>query len=253
MALAAAKPAARQGGRADLEAVLTPRQQALATLKDAFARFERIAISFSGAEDVVLLDMASRILGDAPVPAFSLDTGRLHAETYEFLETVRQRYRIDLDVLSPAADEVAELVREKGLFSFYRDGHGECCAVRKTQPLRRKLASLDAWITGQRADQSITRSGLPVEQEDHTFSTPSHALVKFNPLANWRSADIWDYIRQHDVPYNTLHDQGFLSIGCQPCTRPVGPHQHERDGRWWWESAAKKECGLHGQNIRLAR
>lgn len=227
----------------------TPEQRALDCLQDAFGRFQRIAISFSGAEDVVLIDLASRLLGDTPVPAFSLDTGRLHAETYRFLETVREHYRVELDVLSPDADEVSALVREKGLFSFFRDGHGECCAIRKIQPLRRKIASLDAWITGQRADQSVTRSGLPTEQEDRAFSTASHPVVKFNPLADWSSADVWDYIRRYDVPYNPLHDQGYLSIGCQPCTRPIGPHQGERDGRWWWENAADKECGLHAQNV----
>lgn len=224
-------------------------QRALACLRDAFSRFPRIAISFSGAEDVVLIDLAARLLGDTPVPAFSLDTGRLHAETYVFLETVREHYQVELDVLSPDAKEVAALVREKGLFSFFRDGHGECCAIRKIQPLRCKLASLDAWITGQRADQSVTRSGLPTEQEDRAFSTASHPVVKFNPLADWSSADAWDYIRRHDVPYNPLHDQGYLSIGCQPCTRPIGPHQRERDGRWWWENAGDKECGLHAQNV----
>ena len=223
-------------------------------MHDAFGRFERIAVSFSGAEDVVLIDLATRVVaGGTAVSAFSLDTGRLHAETYRFLETVRQRYPLELDVLSPDANEVAALVRQKGLFSFYENGHGECCAVRKIQPLRRKLQTLDAWITGQRSDQSVTRSGLPTEQDDHAFSTATHPVVKFNPLAEWTSADVWDYIRRRDVPYNPLHDQGYLSIGCQPCTRPVGPHQHERDGRWWWENAADKECGLHSQNVAPIR
>lgn len=252
-ALSSKSVAHRRGSSAALEKTRAPEQQALDVLEDAFRRFKRIAISFSGAEDVVLIDLASRILDTTPVPAFSLDTGRLHAETYRFLETVRQRYAVQLDVLSPDADEVAALVREKGLFSFYRDGHGECCAVRKIQPLRRKLASLDAWITGQRSDQSVTRSDLPIEQDDRAFSTASHPVVKFNPLADWSSADVWDYIQRRDVPHNPLHSKGYLSIGCQPCTRPVGPHQHERDGRWWWENAADKECGLHGQNVAPIR
>ena len=224
-------------------------EQTLEVLEAAFARFERIAISFSGAEDVVLIDLAARVLGDRDVPVFSLDTGRLHAETYRFLETVRRHYSVDLELLAPDAAEVAQLVRAKGLFSFYEDGHGECCAVRKIQPLRRKLAHLDAWITGQRADQSVTRTELPIEQNDAAFSTASHPITKFNPLRNWSGSDVWAYIRARQVPYSPLHDQGFVSIGCEPCTRPIGPHQHEREGRWWWENVADKECGLHGQNV----
>lgn len=222
--------------------------EALALLREAFRRFERIAVSFSGAEDVVLIDLASRVLDGRDVPVFSLDTGRLHPETYRFLETVRGRYRVDLQVLSPNAEEVARLVRRKGMFSFYEEGHGECCAIRKIQPLRRKLAELDAWITGQRADQNVTRANLPAQQDDPAFSTAEHPVVKFNPLARWSGEEVWRYIRRHDVPYNPLHDQGYRSIGCEPCTRPVGPHQHEREGRWWWENAADKECGLHAGN-----
>ena len=234
------------------DAETTLEAQALETLEDAFARFERIAISFSGAEDVVLIDLAARILG-TDIPAFSLDTGRLHGETYRFLETVRNRYGITLDVISPDALEVAALVRDKGLFSFYAEGHGECCAIRKIQPLQRKLSHLDAWITGQRADQSVTRADLPIEQADLAFSRANHPIVKFNPLSRWTGADVWDYIRRREVPYNPLHDQGFRSIGCEPCTRPVGPHQHEREGRWWWERADDKECGLHAQNVAPIR
>ena len=228
-------------------------------LEDAFARFghdhrgrdrhgrDRIALSFSGAEDVVLIDMASRVVGRA-VPVFSLDTGRLHPETYRFLETVRDHYGVEIELLMPDAEAVERLVRAKGLFSFYRDGHSECCAIRKIQPLRRKLGGLDAWVTGQRQDQSVTRAALPVEQADAAFSTPERVLTKFNPLANWTSADVWRYIRDHDVPYNPLHDRGMRSIGCEPCTRAIGAHQHERDGRWWWENDDDKECGLHAQN-----
>ena len=204
------------------------------------------AISFSGAEDVVLIDMAHR--AGIELDVFSLDTGRLHPETHEFLERVREHYGIVIEMLMPPADGVARLVRAKGLFSFYRDGHAECCELRKVEPLRRKLGTLRAWITGQRKDQGTTRTELPVEQEDRAFSTPAHRLVKFNPLADWNSADVWHYIHEQGVPYNPLHDRGFVSIGCQPCTRPVGPHQHERLGRWWWEDASRKECGLHAQN-----
>jgi phosphoadenosine phosphosulfate reductase len=207
----------------------------------------KIAISFSGAEDVVLIDLVKNM--DLDCDVFCLDTGRLHIETYEFLERVRDHYAIEFELLMPDADAVRDLVRSKGLFSFYRDGHNECCSVRKIQPLRAKLATLDAWITGQRRDQSVTRADVPHEQDDAAFSSNEHALVKFNPLADWSSADVWRYIRENQVPYNALHDSGYVSIGCQPCTRPVSPHEHERAGRWWWEEATQKECGLHGQNV----
>lgn len=215
-----------------------------AILKLAFDHFDNIAISFSGAEDVVLIDMAVRIRPDIQV--FSLDTGRLHPETYGFFERVRDRYKINIDVQFPDAAAVQKLVNAKGLFSFYKDGHKECCGIRKVIPLRRKLASVDAWITGQRKDQSpATRTGVPVVERDGAFSTPDHTLYKFNPLSNWTSAQVWQYIRANDVPYNELHNRGFISIGCEPCTRAVLPNQHERAGRWWWEEETKKECGLH--------
>lgn len=221
-------------------------------LKLVLEQFDKVAISFSGAEDVVLVDMATRIRPNIMV--FCLDTGRLHSETYRFLETVRERYQVTLEVLSPDALAVERLVRDKGLFSFYKDGHNECCGIRKVMPLRRKLATLDAWITGQRKDQSpSTRSNVSVIQEDTAFSTPEHRLMKLNPLANWSSAQVWRYIREHDVPYNALHEKGFSSIGCEPCTRPVLPNQHEREGRWWWEEATIKECGLHTAAKKVER
>lgn len=241
-------PSAEIGGLAAEYATREP----VAILELAFARFDKIAVSFSGAEDVVLIDMATRLRPDLAV--FCLDTGRLHGETYRFLEKVRERYGIALDVLSPDAVAVERLVREKGLFSFYKTGHNECCGIRKVMPLRRKLATVDAWITGQRKDQSPgTRADVPVIQADTAFSTPERTLVKFNPLANWSSADVWGYIRANDVPYNELHEKGFTSIGCEPCTRAVLPNQHEREGRWWWEEATKKECGLHAGNIKGGR
>jgi phosphoadenosine phosphosulfate reductase len=215
----------------------------------AFERFEAIAISFSGAEDVVLVDLATRIRPDVSV--FCLDTGRLHPETYRFLQKVRDRYGLALEVLTPDTPALERLVREKGLFSFYQDGHQECCGIRKVLPLKRKLGMLDAWITGQRKDQSPdTRAWVPVVQEDEAFSTAEHRIVKFNPLANWSSAQVWSYIRDNDVPYNELHEKGFVSIGCEPCTRAILPNQHERTGRWWWEEATKKECGLHSLRRR---
>lgn len=215
----------------------------------ALSQHQDIAISFSGAEDVVLIDIASQL--GQPFRVFSLDTGRLHAETYQFIEQVRKHYHIDIEICFPDATAVQALVNEKGLFSFYEDGHQQCCGIRKVQPLRNKLASLDAWITGQRKDQSPgTRNHIPVIQADHGFSGPGRTLIKYNPLANWSSADVWNYIRMMEIPYNKLHERGFISIGCEPCTRPVLPQQHEREGRWWWEEATHKECGLHAGNLK---
>jgi phosphoadenosine phosphosulfate reductase len=208
-----------------------------------------VALSFSGAEDVVLVDMAVKLGGTFRV--FSLDTGRLHPETYQFLEKVRDHYGIRIDTFFPQPEAVQSLVHEKGLFSFYKDGHTECCGIRKVEPLTRALESSRAWVTGQRRDQSPgTRRDVPVVQLDPTFGTPGRPLVKFNPLSGWTSLQVWTYIRDEAVPYNALHDRGFVSIGCEPCTRPVHPAQHEREGRWWWEEETKKECGLHLGNVR---
>ncbi len=215
----------------------------------AIEHFENISISFSGAEDVILIDMAVKIKPDIKV--FSLDTGRLNPETYQFMERVREHYNIKIDVMSPDSKQLETFVRDKGLYSFYNDGHQECCGIRKVMPLRRILSTLDAWITGQRQDQSPdTRSDIPVIQKDNTFSTDDRMLVKFNPLSLWTSQQVWQYIRTNDVPFNALHSRGFASIGCEPCTRPILPNQHEREGRWWWEEATKKECGLHLDNIK---
>ncbi|HKM26065.1 MAG TPA: phosphoadenylyl-sulfate reductase [Thiopseudomonas sp.] len=222
-------------------------------LTHALAAFgDELWLSFSGAEDVVLLDMAWKI--NPQVKVFSLDTGRLHPETYRFLEQVREHYKINIEVLSPDATQVEALVREKGLFSFYKDGHNECCGVRKIAPLRRKLATVKAWATGQRRDQSPgTRSQVAAVELDSAFSTPEQPLYKFNPLTQMSSEEIWAYIRMLELPYNSLHERGFISIGCEPCTRPVLPNQHEREGRWWWEESTQKECGLHSGNIIAAQ
>lgn len=217
-------------------------------IKLALDSFDNIAISFSGAEDVVLIDMAAKI--NPRVNVFSLDTGRLHPETYRFIEQVRNHYKINIEILSPEHVALENFVKEKGLYSFYKDGHKECCGIRKVMPLRNKLNTLDAWITGQRKDQSPgTRADVPVVENDAAFSTENHNLVKFNPLSFWTSAQVWQYIRENQVPYNELHTRGYISIGCEPCTKPVLPNQHEREGRWWWEEATMKECGLHAGNL----
>lgn len=217
-------------------------------IKYALSQHDEIAISFSGSEDVVLIDMAVKI--NPNVKVFTLDTGRLNPETYEFIEKVRTHYGISIDVRTPDQQELQDFVREKGLFSFYQDGHQQCCGVRKIGPLKQKLATLDAWITGQRRDQSPgTRSNIELVELDSAFKGRGDNLTKYNPLAHWTGAQVWEYIKMFDVPYNKLHEQGYVSIGCAPCTRPVLPHQHEREGRWWWENQDHKECGLHATNI----
>ncbi|KAJ4976373.1 hypothetical protein NE237_001479 [Protea cynaroides] len=225
----------------------------LAIIDKALEKFGNdIAIAFSGAEDVALIEYAK--LTGRPFRVFSLDTGRLNPETYKFFDTVEKHYGIRIEYMFPDAVEVQGLVRAKGLFSFYEDGHQECCRVRKVRPLRRALKGLRAWITGQRKDQSPgTRAEIPVVQVDPSFEGMDGgvgSLVKWNPLADVKSNDIWNFLRAMNVPINTLHLQGYVSIGCEPCTRPVLPGQHEREGRWWWEDAKAKECGLHKGNIK---
>ncbi|XP_051135240.1 5'-adenylylsulfate reductase 3, chloroplastic-like isoform X2 [Andrographis paniculata] len=211
-----------------------------------------IAIAFSGAEDVALIEYA-RLTG-RPFRVFSLDTGRLNKETYKFFDEVEKHYKIHIEYMFPDAAEVESLVRTKGLFSFYEDGHQECCRVRKVKPLRRALKGLRAWITGQRKDQSPgTRSEIPVLQVDPVFEGLAGgpgSLVKWNPVANVTGNEIWSFLRVMNVPINSLHSQGYVSIGCEPCTRAVLPGQHEREGRWWWEDAKAKECGLHKGNLK---
>ncbi len=208
-----------------------------------------LAIAFSGAEDVVLLHMAAEL--GLPFSVFSLDTGRLHPETYRFIDAVRKRYGTDIDITAPDPALLEPFVRRKGLFSFYEDGHEECCEIRKIEPMRRRLAHARAWATGQRRDQSpATRSAIAVVEWDRTFSGANGRLVKFNPLAAWTSARTWQFIRDNGVPFNPLHEHGFVSIGCEPCSRAVLPGEHERAGRWWWEDATKRECGLHIGNTK---
>jgi phosphoadenosine phosphosulfate reductase len=201
-------------------------------------------LAFSGAEDVVLLDMAAR--SGLPFSVFCLDTGRLHEQTYRFIDRVRAFYAIDIQIMLPQAEPLQAFVRKKGLFSFMEEGHGECCGLRKVEPLGRALKQFRAWATGQRRDQSpSTRGEVNVLELDANFSGAGGPLVKVNPLSFWTSAQVWAYIREQRVPYNELHDHGFVSIGCQPCTRPLRPGEHERAARWWWEEATQRECGLH--------
>lgn len=220
-------------------------EEPLEVVRWALARWGRgCAIAFSGAEDVVLIDLAHKT--GLPFSVFVLDTGRLHPETLAFIDAVRERYQLDLEVFFPEAGAVEQLVREKGTMSFLRDGHHECCGIRKVAPLRRALAGRQAWMTGLRPDQSpATRGALALVEEDAGNAAPGATLYKVNPLARWTADKVWAWLREHEVPFNPLHLQGFRSIGCAPCTRAVHPGQHEREGRWWWEEATKRECGLH--------
>jgi len=221
-------------------------REALPLVDAVLEHYAESAIAFSGAEDVVLIDLARRTGRSFRV--FCLDTGRLHAETYRYIERVREHFGIAIDVLNPDARQVQALVREKGLFSFLADGHQECCGVRKVNPLRNYLGTLDAWLTGQRRDQSPgTRSTLAMLEVDSFTGRASQPLLKVNPLTWLSSDDIWQYIRDRGIPYNELHERGFRSIGCEPCTRATLPGQHEREGRWWWEEQTRKECGLHAR------
>jgi len=219
----------------------------LALVDAVLATYSKCAIAFSGAEDVVLIDLAKRT--GRPFRVFCLDTGRLHPETYRYLERVREHYGLTIDVLHPDTQQVEDFVRAKGLFSFFVDGHQECCGIRKVSPLRKHLAGLDAWLTGQRRDQSPgTRSTLEMLEVDSFTGQSGKPLLKANPLTWLSSDEVWQYIRERGVPYNELHAQGFRSIGCEPCTRATLPGQHEREGRWWWEEQTRKECGLHSRS-----
>jgi adenylyl-sulfate reductase (glutathione) len=210
-----------------------------------------LAIAFSGAEDVALIQYAK--LTGRPFRVFSLDTGRLNPETYQLFDDVEKHFDVKIEFTFPDEDAVTKLVNDKGMFSFYEDGHKECCGVRKVQPLRRKLGTLNAWVTGQRKDQSPgTRMAVPAVQVDPVFEGASGgagSLIKFNPLTNATSQEVWDFLRVMGTPVNKLHEMGYVSIGCAPCTRAVLPGQQEREGRWWWEDSAMKECGLHSGNL----
>lgn len=202
---------------------------------------DRVAFASSfGAEDVVVIDLIAR---HAPgLRVFTLDTGRLPEETYDVMERVRTRYGLAIEVTFPDRTAVETLLREKGAFSFREsvENRKECCRIRKVEPLRRVLGELEAWVTGLRREQSVTRGELAQVEWDE-----GNGLLKLNPLADWSEAQVWAYIKEHDVPYNELHDRGFPSIGCAPCTRAVQPGEDVRAGRWWWEDPVTKECGLH--------
>ena len=196
-----------------------------------------------GAEDVVAIDLLVKV--DPTARIFTLDTGRLPEETYQLMDRVRERYGVTLEVFTPDTARAQKLVREKGFNLFYEsiENRKLCCNVRKVEPLGRALSGVDAWITGLRREQSVTRTGVAKVEIDDGHG----GIAKLNPLATWTEKEVWDYIKANDVPYNRLHDQGYPSIGCAPCTRAIKPGEDARAGRWWWESPEHKECGLHSR------
>ncbi len=205
------------------------------------AEFRRPALASSlGAEDMVVTDTV--LEAGLPIAIFTLDTGRLPPETLELLERVRSRYGRKIEVYRPDPGRVANYVAEHGANAFYESVELRklCCHIRKVEPLARALTGRDAWITGLRRAQSITRADLPLREHDAV-----HGIAKFNPLADWSENEVWAYLRDRGVPYNALHDRGYPSIGCEPCTRAIRPGEDVRAGRWWWESRDTKECGLH--------
>lgn len=215
-----------------------------AVLVWALDRFgDRVALSSSfGAEDVALIDMMWRINPKARV--VTLDTLRLHTETYGVIDRIRERYGMEIEVFYPDLSAVDRMVKEHGYNCFYRSPEFRhmCCGIRKVEPLARALSGLDAWVSGIRRDQASTRTDADLVEIDNVHDK----IVKVNPLANWTNDRVWSYIKEHEVPYNALHDQGYPSIGCAPCTRAVQPGEDPRAGRWWWEIELEgKECGIH--------
>lgn len=209
---------------------------------------EQIAADYSpavlatsyGAEDMVLMDLIAKF---APtIGIFTLDTGRLPKETYDLMQQVKQHYQLEVDVFYPEALSLEQFVTQNGPNAFYNsvELRKQCCGIRKVAPLNRALTGKKAWLTGMRRSQSVTRNELPVSEWD-----ADHGLQKFSPLTDWSNGEVWKYIRAFDVPFNELHNQGYASIGCAPCTRAITPGEDIRAGRWWWENPETKECGLH--------
>lgn len=205
----------------------------------------RLAMASSfGAEDVAVIDMIMKINPKARI--FTLDTGRLNQETYDVMDEIRNKYNMNIEVMFPDQNEVEQMVRVNGMNLFYKSiGNRKlCCGIRKVHPLNRMLSTIDGWITGLRADQTEVRSTVQKIEID----TQHNNIIKINPIIEWTWEQTWDYIKKNSVPYNKLHDKGFPSIGCEPCTRAIKPGEPLRAGRWWWESDNQKECGLHADH-----
>jgi phosphoadenosine phosphosulfate reductase len=220
-----------------------------ATLARIEAEYQPAVFASSlAAEDMVLTDLILR--NKLNISIFSLETGRLHAETLGMLDRIKETYGSEINLYKPDAAAVQAYVNQNGRNAFYDsvEMRKECCRIRKVEPLNRALAGKRAWITGQRRAQSATRTDLAIQEDD-----PAHDMQKFNPLADWSEEDVWHYIRSNNVPYNPLHDKGYPSIGCEPCTRAIQPGEDVRAGRWWWENPDSKECGLHVVDGKLIR
>lgn len=205
----------------------------------------RIAMASSfGAEDVVVIDMMMKINPKSRI--FTLDTGRLNQETYDVMDEIRKKYDINIEVMFPDQNEVEQMVRVNGLNLFYNSiGNRKlCCGIRKVHPLNRMISTLDGWITGLRADQTEVR----LKANKIEIDEQHNGIIKINPIIEWTWEQTWDYIKKNNIPYNKLHDNGFPSIGCEPCTRAIKPGEPLRAGRWWWESESQKECGLHADH-----
>lgn len=201
----------------------------------------KVAFSTSlGAEDQVITQMIAQV--GVPADIFTLDTGRLFPETYDLLDLTSKKYDLKIRVMFPDASRVENMVNEKGINLFYDsiENRKLCCHIRKIEPLKRAFAGLDAWICGLRREQSVTRKDMRLVEWDE-----NNDLIKVNPLIEWTETELWDYIKVNHIPYNKLHDTGFPSIGCQPCTRAILPGEDVRAGRWWWENPETRECGLH--------
>ncbi|MGY8526032.1 phosphoadenylyl-sulfate reductase [Paracidovorax citrulli] len=240
-------PPSYDGSEAELE---HKERELGARLAEIAARFYRARFASSlAAEDMVITDAILRGPDSvrAGIRVFTLETGRMHAETLAMLDEVKARYGYDIERFTPDPQAVAAYVERHGLNAFYdgADLRKQCCGIRKVEPLNRALSHADAWLTGQRREQAVTRTELPFEEQDEARGIP-----KFNPLADWTEAEVWAYLRRHAVPVNALHAKGYPSIGCEPCTRAVRAGEDLRAGRWWWESRDSKECGLHEQNIK---
>ncbi len=222
-----------------------------ATLERIAADDDPAALASSlAAEDMVLTDLILRGKLQDRISIFTLETGRLHKETVGMIDRIRETYDYDVAPYRPQPEAVEAYVQKNGANAFYDsvELRKECCHIRKMEPLNRALQGKASWVTGQRRAQSVTRAELHVQERDE-----AHGMEKFNPLADWSEQDVWDYIRANDVPYNPLHDQGYPSIGCEPCTRAIQPGEDIRAGRWWWENPDSKECGLHVVDGKLVR
>ncbi|MCP4004912.1 MAG: phosphoadenylyl-sulfate reductase [bacterium] len=214
-------------------------------LEWGFERFApRIALSasFGSPEGLVILDLMHKI-DPKLTRVFTIDTGRLHQETYNLMDRVRDRYDMEVEVYFPNPESVQSMVRKDGLNLFYEtaDKRKQCCAVRKVEPLERAMADLDAWIAGLRSGQSVTRENVANIEVDEVHD----GRIKFNPLAAWTRSDVLDYVNRNSVPINALHAEGYPSVGCAPCSRAIREGEDERAGRWWWESEENRECGIH--------